>query len=122
MMAKVILIEDDRTMLSLLNVLLSMEGFQILLPASQSLNKGEILKQIRSECPDLALVDVNLRTFNGLDLLDEVRTDPEIKSMRVLMSSGIDVTEKCLAHGADGFILKPYMPDTLIQKIKHLLA
>jgi DNA-binding response OmpR family regulator len=118
-MHKILLIEDDSTMLNLLQTLLQMEGF--LVSQSNEDELEEIVFQIRREKPTLALIDVHLRHISGLDILKRIRADGELKDIWVLMSSGMDVGEKCLEAGADGFILKPYMPDDLIKKIHKIV-
>ncbi len=115
-MAKIILVEDDATMFSLLQTLLQMEGFQVIPMRGESLE--DFLKLMRAEKPALALVDVNLRMFNGMDLLRKIRSDPELRDTQVVMSSGMDYREQCLQAGANDFILKPYMPDDLISRIR----
>jgi DNA-binding response OmpR family regulator len=118
-MHKVMLIEDDRTMLSLLSTLLGMEGFQVVTAGDESV---EIIHQaLKTEQPATVLLDVNLRHLNGLDVLRDIRQDPEMDFVRVIMSSGIDYREQCIEAGAQDFILKPYMPDDLIKKIRRSL-
>ena len=114
-MLKVMLIEDDRTMLSLLSTLLEMEGFEVKTPVDDQMDS--LLNAFHLEEPNIALVDVNLRMGSGLDLLRKIRKDPDIKGTRILMSSGLNVKHECMKAGADGFILKPYMPDDLIKLI-----
>jgi DNA-binding response OmpR family regulator len=119
-MAKVMLIEDDKTMLTLLSTLLKMEGFQIVtLTTEQSVEA--LLDTLRREKPDVSLVDVHLQQASGIDLLVQLREDPEIGSLRILMSSGLDMSFECKQAGADDFILKPYMPDELIQRIRRVI-
>jgi CheY-like chemotaxis protein len=67
-------------------------------------------------------MDVHLRQINGLDLLHAIRSDESTRSARVIMTSGIDMSQRCLEKGADAFILKPYMPEDLIQKIRQVMA
>ena len=119
-MSKVMLIEDDKTMLTLLSTLLKMEGLQIIqLTTEQSVD--DLLATLRREKPDAALVDVHLKHTNGIDLLVRVRQDPELGFLRILMSSGLDMSAESKIAGADDFILKPYMPDELIQRIRRVL-
>ena len=118
-MNKIMLVEDDATMLSLLSTLLQMEGFEVNQAGEEDIEG--ILKKIEREKPDLTLIDVNLRQANGLDILEQIRANIELKDIKVLMSSGMDVGHECLQAGADGFMLKPYMPDELINKIKYIL-
>jgi DNA-binding response OmpR family regulator len=118
-MHKILLVEDDTTMLTLLQTLLQMEGFEVVLASEDELEK--IISEIRQEKPTLAMIDVHLRYISGLEILKRIRQDVELKEICVLMSSGMDVGDKCLEEGADGFILKPYMPDELIKKIHKIV-
>jgi CheY-like chemotaxis protein len=77
---------------------------------------------MKLEKPDLALMDVHLPQINGYDLVRHIRKDPELRDMRIIMTSGLDVHEECLIAGANDFILKPYMPDHLIRLIRENLA
>jgi DNA-binding response OmpR family regulator len=119
-MKKIMLIEDDATMLGLLKILLEMEGFSVANP--QEDHPDQIIETIRQEKPALILMDVHLRGMNGFDLLRKIQEEPDFKDMKVLMSSGIDFHDDCEKAGADGFILKPYMPDQLIQRIRSMVA
>ena len=119
---KLLLIEDDHTMLALLGTLLRFEGFEVLQPRSEDDSIFGILNIIRQEKPALVLLDVHLRQFNGLDLLHQIRQEPGLAGLRVIMSSGMDVSERCREAGADDFILKPYMPDDLIKRIRDTIA
>jgi two-component system OmpR family response regulator len=113
-MVKVLLAEDDLTMISLLNTLLTMEGFQV--AAAQP--EADIPTAIRLDKPDVLLLDVHLGDQNGLEIIDTIRGDVEMKGIRVVMTSGMSLKDECLRHGADEFLLKPYTPDELIQLLK----
>jgi DNA-binding response OmpR family regulator len=119
-MSKVMLIEDDKTMLTLLGTLLKMEGFQVV-PITTEHTVDDLITTLRREKPDVALVDVHLQHANGIDLVTRVRQVPEINATRILMTSGLDASAECKKAGANDFILKPYMPDELIQRIRRVL-
>jgi DNA-binding response OmpR family regulator len=114
-MYKVMLIEDDPTMVSLLTMLLNLEGFLVKTPSNSHMDG--LLKAILKERPHIALVDVNLQQGSGIDLLREVRQEPEIMDTRILMCSGLNLREECIQAGADGFIQKPFMPEELLKLI-----
>ncbi len=107
-------------MLSLLSTLLQMEGFQVLTAKEDDLES--VFDVVKRERPSLVLVDVNLRRFNGFDLLRNIRGDFSLKDTRVILSSGMDFTTQGQREGADDFLLKPYMPDDLIRKIRQALT
>ncbi len=118
-MLKVMLIEDDPTMVSLLTTLLDLEGYMVQAPANHKMEG--LISAIIDEHPQIALVDVNLRTGSGLDLVREIRLEPEIKDIRILMSSGLNLKQECIQAGADGFIMKPFMPEELIDLIRNTI-
>ena len=118
-MPKILLVEDNTTMLSLLETLLQFEGYQVV--QSRGGKIEEIMALIENEAPSLALIDVNTDQVNGFDLLCVIRKHPEYHDLRVIMSSGTDYSTECREGGADSFILKPYMPDDLMRIIHQML-
>jgi DNA-binding response OmpR family regulator len=118
-MPKIMLVEDDATMVSLLQTLLQMEGYQVVKMKEETLEN--ISSIVRQEQPDLALVDVHLKELNGFDVLSALIKERGPASMGVVMSSGMECRSQCLENGADDFILKPYMPDDLIAVIQNTL-
>jgi len=118
-MAKVLLAEDDETMLGLLTTLLSIEGFEV---AALLSGETDVMTAIRREQPDIVLLDVHLAQQNGLDVIQAIRRDPEFAKLRVVMTSGMNMASACIEKGADDFLLKPYMPDDLINMLKKNLA
>ncbi len=116
-MLKLMLIEDDPTMVSLLTTLLTMEGMTVQAPSDHQI--AGLLSAINKEHPQVALVDVNLSFGSGLDLVREIRQHPGNRDVRILMFSGLDRKRECLQAGADGFIQKPFMPDELLKLIHN---
>jgi len=116
-MKKIMLIEDDPTMISLLGTLLEMEGYQVI----KMQKFGSVLEDIERELPDVILMDVHLNDLDGLDFLADMRKRDSIKEIKVIMSSGIDKRRESMKAGANDFLLKPYMPDELIEKINFYI-
>ncbi len=118
---KILLIEDDKTMLTLLRTLLRFEGYDVALLENDD-TIDAIMNTVTREKPALILLDVHLRQVSGFDLLKQIRQDNKIKGTRVIMSSGMDLSIRCMDEGADAFILKPYMPDELIEKVRRIIG
>ncbi|HNE03704.1 MAG TPA: response regulator [Anaerolineales bacterium] len=117
-MPKVLLAEDDFTMVSLLKTLLKMEGYEVIALDADA----DVIAAVRSMKPDVLLLDVHLFSQSGLDILDTLRRSKDTSKVRVLMSSGSNVREECLMRGANGFLMKPYMPDDLFTQLKQVLS
>ena len=117
-MAKIMLAEDDPTMLSLLKTLMRLEGYETVTLSEQE----KVLEAIHREKPEIFLLDVHLTQGNGLDFLREIRTDPNLQNIYIIMQSGMNLMNECKAAGANAFLLKPYSPDMLIDTIKNGLS
>lgn len=122
-MPKVMLVEDDENMLEILRMFLDLEGFEVVqCNGDEDFENIEgICGLIQNEMPDILVMDVHLNKLDGFELLHKLKKDVVYRGIRVLMSSGIDFTKKCEQEGADGFILKPYMPDELMGSIHKML-
>ena len=117
-MPKIQLLEDDRDMTMLLRTLLEIEGYQVRSYDSQK----PIVEQVAAEKPDLALLDVHLGGKDGVEILRGLRRDPTLGDLRVIMTSGMNLTDECLSAGANAFLVKPYMPENLLHLILRVLA
>ena len=115
-MPRILLAEDDATMVSLLKTLLKMEGYQV----SALDADADIAQAVLKIKPDILLMDVHLLRQNGMDELVKLRAAPGGESVRVLMTSGLDFKEQCLSAGANGFIQKPFMPDDLLDALRSV--
>ncbi len=118
-MPRILLAEDDESMIYLLKTLFMLEGLEAII-----MNPEErVVDVIKRERPDAVLLDVHLHQSNGMDIMRAIRQDETTRETVVIMCSGMNLTQECLDAGANAFILKPYMPDELLNTIKkHLPA
>ena len=114
-MAKVLLAEDDNTMVSLLKTLLNLEGFEVLALDVDS----DVLAVVQREKPHALFMDVHLGGQSGIEILDTISKQKELSGVRIVMTSGFNVKEECINRGANAFLLKPFMPDDLINALKQ---
>jgi len=114
-MAKILLAEDDSTMVSLIKTLLNMEGFDVLALDVDS----DVPAVVQRELPHALFMDVHLGTQSGMEILEAIRRNKELQDVRIVMTSGLNVKDECIRRGANAFLLKPFMPDDLIQALKH---
>jgi len=117
-MPRIMLAEDDLTMVTLLKTLLGMEGYQVIALSIDD----DVFEAVRLDQPDVLLLDVHLPHTNGLDVLDKVRNHDATRELKVVMTSGLNLELECKNHGANDFLLKPYMPDDLLKILKRNIS
>ncbi len=82
---------------------------------------GAALEQLRGEAAyDVMLVDVNMPVMGGLECvrrLREARMAPEMKVMMVTTEADNSFIEKAINNGADEFLMKPFTPESLREKM-----
>jgi CheY-like chemotaxis protein len=115
--AKVMIVDDDRNMVKLLQTLLQLDGFAV----THEARPDQILNAIRRDQPDIVMMDKNLAGADGLEILKQIRADEGLKGLPVIIASGEDVGYRCKQAGANEFLLKPYAPDQLTETIRKFL-
>ncbi|WP_374239491.1 response regulator transcription factor [Zoogloea sp.] len=120
-MAKKILIADDEQNIVIsLEFLMKREGFTVCIAADGQ----EAIDKVRSEAPDLVLLDIMMPRKNGYEVCQEIRSDPQLQGTRILMLTAkgreMEVT-KGLAMGADAYMTKPFSTRELVTRVKSLL-
>ena len=117
-MNEILLIEDDATMRSLLKTLIELDGQNHVTVVANP--KVELLQSLQNIKPTLVIMDVHLKDANGIELLKQIRQLNLSWRPKVILSSGMDLKTECLQAGADGFLMKPYMPDDLFRYLKNI--
>jgi DNA-binding response OmpR family regulator len=115
MTQKILLVEDDQTMRTLLKTLLTLEGFEVETFSDLSSDIHNMIKKVK---PDAMIMDIHLRNLNGIELTKSIRIHPDFHSIVIIITSGMDQKKESLEAGANYFLLKPYMPDELINLLK----
>jgi DNA-binding response OmpR family regulator len=116
----VLVVEDDPTILQLLEVNFEMEGFIVL--RAEDGEQG--LAVARESRPDVIVSDVMMPKMSGLELVQALKASPDTKSIPVILLSakaqGADVRTG-LEAGADDYITKPFEPLDLIDRVNSVL-
>ena len=116
-MKKILLIEDDTDLFSLLKYNLEKEGFSL---TGQHTGKGAI-ELCRQQRPDLILLDIMLPDSDGLDICKGIRKDPDLAAIPVIfVSARASETDRIvgLKLGANDYVVKPFFVRELIPRIK----
>lgn len=114
---KILIVEDDPTIVAVVKQQLAQWGYQGTSPT----NFQEVLAEFQSLQPDLVLMDIALPYYNGFYWTQEIRKHSQVPI--IFLSSGDDEMNQVMAMnmGADDFIPKPFALPILLAKIQALL-
>jgi CheY-like chemotaxis protein len=120
-MAKILIAEDERDIRDLITFTLGFAGFEVVAAA----NGEEAVNLARQEIPDLILMDVRMPRMTGYEACAILKTDAKLKDIPVIFLSakGQDSEIQAgLQAGAADYLLKPFAPDQLTERIQVVLA
>jgi DNA-binding response OmpR family regulator len=118
-MATILIVEDDKEMQDLFQIVLSRRGYEVYL----SPNGVDALHQASQFKPDLILLDLMMPWASGDAVLGFIRSTDQLKSTRVLIVSAHPNGEQIAQQlEADGFLAKPVDMRTLASYVDRLLA
>jgi len=116
--AKVLLADDNQDHVRLYNIRLREEGYRLI----TAYDGDDTLRLVRSETPDLVLLDIAMPKKGGLEVLAEMRSDPALTHIPVILISAARIGQKDIQAGldlgADDYILKPIDWEELFARMK----
>ncbi|MDR3423900.1 MAG: response regulator [Alphaproteobacteria bacterium] len=118
----VLIVDDYKTMLRIIENLLKQLGFKNI---HQATDGSAALKVLREIPMGLIISDWNMQPMTGLQLLKEVRADDKLKPTPFIMITAESKTENVVAAkeaGVNNYIVKPFNAETLKQKIAAVLG
>jgi DNA-binding response OmpR family regulator len=119
MAKKILIVEDEADILQLVQTYLEKEGYR----TCSAMTGIEGIKQAKSECPDLVILDLMLPEMSGLDVCKRIRADSKIGQTPILIltaKSEESDTVIGLELGADEYVTKPFSPKALVARVKAL--
>ena len=120
-LVNILIVEDDSTIRTILQMLLRSEGFTHVRSAARG---DEGIEAIRREPPQLVLLDLMLPGIDGLTLCRRVREDPTLADVRIIMLTAKSEDEdvvRGLELGADDYVTKPFSREVLLARIHAVL-
>ena len=118
---KVLLADDSITIQKVIELTFSDEDFEL-----HTVGNGQkAIDEIRSVRPDIVLCDIIMPEKNGYEVCEFIKSSDDLKQIPVLLLTGAFEPfdqERAKAAGCEGFLAKPFEPQTLISKVKELLA
>ncbi|MBC7822169.1 MAG: response regulator transcription factor [Planctomycetaceae bacterium] len=118
--SKILIIEDERSLIEILSYNLTNEGFEVL-TASDGLDG---LRRAQTSLPDLIVLDLMLPGMDGLQVCRQLRSDSKTQAIRILMlTAKAEEVDEIVGFnmGADDYVAKPFKIKPLISRIKALL-
>jgi len=121
MASRVLIADDEVNLLISLEYLLQRQGYEV----SLARDGEQAIKLIRQQPPDLVVLDAVLPGQSGFEVCQQVRADPALRHIRIVMLSAkareTDIA-KGKALGADAYIVKPFSTDDLVDQVRLLLG
>jgi len=114
---KVILAEDDPTIATAYKMGLTYHGFEVIV----AVDGNEALAAMREQHPDIILLDIIMPHMNGIEVLAEMRKDPKLKDLPVIILSNLDQptdTFRASDLGAKAYLIKANL--SLKELIEHI--
>lgn len=121
MAKKVLLIDDERDLLDMLEFRLKAKGYEMV----TALNGQEGLEKAMAEKPDVILLDVMMPGMDGFEVCRRLKEAQGTKGISVIFFTAIQIpylSEKCAKLGAADCIVKPFESEEIIEKIEKAIG
>jgi twitching motility two-component system response regulator PilH len=120
-MARILIVEDDKTSRFLLEKILSAHGYDVL-KASCAKEALDLLKE--GQRPDLIISDVMMPNMTGIEMARKIRENPEIKDIPIMLCTAVHEKEtviEAVKLGIHHYLVKPLDAEKLIRQIEDIL-
>ncbi|MBI2858339.1 MAG: response regulator [Chloroflexi bacterium] len=120
-MKKVLVAEDEDFVRTLVAATIGDDARYLILEAHDG---GEALQIARREKPDLVLLDIMMPVLDGYSVCRQLKADPDTRGITIVMLSALAQEfnrRAALEAGADGYMVKPFSPTDLINKVEETL-
>jgi DNA-binding response OmpR family regulator len=118
--AKILLVDDEPDLVGTVQYRLKFFHFDVVTAADGK----EGLEKAASEKPDLILLDTNMPVMNGHEMLEHLRSSPELKDIPVIMLTALAEPQdiaKASSYSIEDYVTKPFDFNELMEKIKNVL-
>jgi len=119
--AKILVVDDEVNITQILEFSIGAEGFEVITAS----NGEEAIDKARKEQPDLIILDIMMPRIDGYEACRILKANPLTKNIPVVLltAKGRDI-DKRLGYevGATDYIVKPFSPNKLIERINELLS
>ncbi|GHS89782.1 chemotaxis protein CheY [Campylobacterota bacterium] len=120
---KILVVDDSSTMRRIIKNTLNRLNFKELLEAENGAQAWEVL--VQNQDVGVLITDWNMPEMNGLDLVKKVRAEPKYIDLPIIMvttEGGKTEVITALRAGVNNYIVKPFTPDVLKEKLESVLG
>jgi two-component system cell cycle response regulator DivK len=120
MSAHILIVEDNELNRKLFRDLLEVHNYRV----STADEAAQVLPKMRNDLPDLVLMDIQLHSATGTDIMLEIKADSQLKHIPVIAITAFvlrDDRERLLNAGFEGYIPKPISIDSFLTTIRQQL-
>ena len=117
---RILLIEDEEDMAVMVGIRLEAAGYYVCMVK----NGKAGFEAAKKDMPDLILLDIMLPSMNGYDICSALKGDDKYRKMPIILLTARAQKEdidRGFACGADAYIVKPFEPEALLEKIRELI-
>ncbi len=111
----VLVVDDEPSIGKVLRIKLGLSGYEVITTTSGA----EAVELVRTQEPDVMLLDVLMPGVSGMDVLERVRVFSKVPV--IIFTGRPDIVQIALKLGANDYIAKPFDPDLLVDKIRVVL-
>ena len=118
---KILIVDDDEVILTIAELGLKRAGFDVVKCSSGM----ACLESLQYYVPDMILLDVEMPIMSGLQTLKVIKSNEKLKDIPVMFLTGSTDSETVVTAknlGAVGYVVKPFVPLDLVDKVKHILG
>ena len=117
---KILVADDEPTIVRLMEFILARQGHEMIV----AVNGEEALQKIRTEQPDLVLLDIMMPRIDGYEVARLLRDDPATAGLPIIMLSAKAQEEdirRGVEVGVDEYVTKPFSPEHLVHVVSEYL-
>jgi two-component system alkaline phosphatase synthesis response regulator PhoP len=117
---QILVVDDDKSIIKIVRAYLEQAGYSVL----TAYNGTSAMHTLRSEKPDLLILDLMLPDSDGWDITNNIRNDKRLATIPIIMlTARVEDSDKIvgLELGADDYVTKPFNPREIVARVRALL-
>ncbi|MBN1157035.1 response regulator [Candidatus Woesearchaeota archaeon] len=119
---RIMIVDDEKNLRELVKAIFNAEGIVVI----EADSGKECLKMLKTEKPDLILMDIMMPRLSGIETIKKIRKNPKTKRMKIIFLTVMKTTETAKSELSKlnvlDYIVKPFNIDDLVKRVKTFLS